>query len=191
MPPLPNLPHVTTHQNTVQCVRVRVYTAFAVNITVFVINIFTLCTTLIYLYHYATGWPVGGSNTATGPKFSPLQNVQTSCGAHPVSYSMGTGVLSRGKVARMCRTTGLHLVPRLRMSGAIPQLPLYAFMAWRGKTFTFSTLSFAFIRYNSTVIWQARTGARSGWVVNGTPRALYTREGDGVGWVSGRLWIGP
>jgi len=27
-------------------------------------------------------------------------------------------------------------VPRLRMSGAIPLLPLHAFMAWTGKHFT-------------------------------------------------------
>jgi len=27
-------------------------------------------------------------------------------------------------------TTNLHLVPRLRMHGAIPQLPQYALMAW-------------------------------------------------------------
>jgi hypothetical protein len=31
-------------------------------------------------------------------------------------------------------TAHLHLVPRLRMSGAIPVLPLYAFMVWTGKT---------------------------------------------------------
>jgi len=34
-------------------------------------------------------------------------------------------------------TTHLHLVQRLRMSVAIPLLPLYAFMAWRGITFLF------------------------------------------------------
>jgi hypothetical protein len=28
----------------------------------------------------------------------------------------------------------VHLVPRLRMSGAIPTLPLYSFMAWTRKT---------------------------------------------------------
>jgi hypothetical protein len=32
-------------------------------------------------------------------------------------------------------TTHLHLVPRLRMGGVIPQLPIYGFMAWRGKNF--------------------------------------------------------
>ena len=31
--------------------------------------------------------------------------------------------------------THLHLVPRLRMSGAVPLLPLYAFMAWTRKMY--------------------------------------------------------
>jgi hypothetical protein len=35
-------------------------------------------------------------------------------------------------------TTDLHLVPMLRMSGAIPLLPLYAFMTWAGRTLTFT-----------------------------------------------------
>jgi len=30
-------------------------------------------------------------------------------------------------------TTHLQLVPRLRMSGAIPLFPLYAFMVWTAK----------------------------------------------------------
>jgi len=34
----------------------------------------------------------------------------------------------------------LHLVPRLRISGAIPLLPLYAFMVLTGKKFTFYIL---------------------------------------------------
>jgi hypothetical protein len=31
-------------------------------------------------------------------------------------------------------TTHLHLVQRIRMSDSIPQLPLYAYMMWTGKT---------------------------------------------------------
>lgn len=31
-------------------------------------------------------------------------------------------------------TTHVHQVPMLRMSGSIPQLPLYAFMTWTGET---------------------------------------------------------
>jgi len=33
-------------------------------------------------------------------------------------------------------TTHLHLVPKLRMSGGIPVLPLHAFIALTGKKFT-------------------------------------------------------
>jgi hypothetical protein len=55
---------------------------------------------------------------------SLFQIVNTDSGAHPDSYSVGTGVFPG--------TAHLHLVPRLRMNGAIPLLPLYAFMAWTG-----------------------------------------------------------
>jgi hypothetical protein len=48
---------------------------------------------------------------------------------------LGTGVLSpkwSGQVIIL--TTQLPIEPRLRMSGAIPALPLYALMAWTGTT---------------------------------------------------------
>jgi hypothetical protein len=62
--------------------------------------------------------------------FSLLQNVQTGSWAHAASYSMGTG----GKAVGACRQTiHFHLVPRLRMCGATPVLPIYDFMAWTGK----------------------------------------------------------
>ena len=35
-------------------------------------------------------------------------------------------------------STRVHLVPTLRMSGAIPHLPLYAFMAWTGTVLSFT-----------------------------------------------------
>ena len=54
---------------------------------------------------------------------------------HPASYSMGTGVLSWDKVAGgMKLTTNLHVVLSLRMTGAIPVLLLYAFLARTGTT---------------------------------------------------------
>jgi hypothetical protein len=37
-------------------------------------------------------------------------------------------------------TIHVYLVQRLRMSGAIPLLPLYAFVAWTGKTLLFACL---------------------------------------------------
>ena len=48
---------------------------------------------------------------------------------HPVCYSMATGVVSRKQ--------SVHPVPSLTMSGAIPLLPLYVFMAWTGKILFF------------------------------------------------------
>ena len=58
---------------------------------------------------------------------SLLQNVKTGWGSHPTSYSIGAS-------QSMQVTAHFHLVPRLRMSGAIPLLSLYAFMAHRGMT---------------------------------------------------------
>ena len=55
----------------------------------------------------------------------------------PASYYNCTGVHSRGKSDRGVMTTHLHLVPRLRMSGAIPVLQLYAFMTCIKTTSTF------------------------------------------------------
>jgi hypothetical protein len=40
--------------------------------------------------------------------------------------------------------TQLHQVPRLRMSGAMPILPLYAFMTWTGKTLLFLYFTFTY-----------------------------------------------
>jgi len=72
--------------------------------------------------------PVGARN------FSLLQNVQTSSGTYAASYSMGSMALSQKKSGHIVTlTTDLNLVPGLRMSGAIPLLPLNAFMAWTGK----------------------------------------------------------
>jgi hypothetical protein len=52
-------------------------------------------------------------------------------GAHPAFYSMGTCLQSRGQSNwGVTLTTELHLVPRLIKHGAIPLLPLCAFMAW-------------------------------------------------------------
>jgi hypothetical protein len=50
-------------------------------------------------------------------------------------------------------TTGLHLVLRLRMSGAMPLLPLYALMAWTGESFlgAFEKLRKATIRFVMSV----------------------------------------
>jgi hypothetical protein len=48
----------------------------------------------------ATSWKVRGSKPGTENKFFFPQNVQSGSGAHPATYSMGTGVsFSGGKAA--------------------------------------------------------------------------------------------
>jgi hypothetical protein len=56
--------------------------------------------------------------------------VHTGSRAHPASYSIGTGSCFYGvkSAGRYKLTTYLHLVPRLRMSGAISPLPT---SSWR------------------------------------------------------------
>jgi hypothetical protein len=48
-------------------------------------------------------------------------------------------------------TADLHLVPRLRMSGSIPQLPLYAFMAC-AEMLPFLPLRVIFSDYNELTV---------------------------------------
>ena len=56
--------------------------------------------------------------------------VQTGFGAESASCSVGTRILAQGQGGRGVKlTTHLRLVPRLRMSGAMPLFPLHAFMA--------------------------------------------------------------
>jgi len=56
---------------------------------------------------------------------------------------MGTGVLSWGRSGCGVKfTTNLHLVTGLSMSGAIPLLPLYTFMARAAKTLPFYYVPF-------------------------------------------------
>ena len=56
--------------------------------------------------------------------------VQTGSGAHLTSHLIGTGGLARGQSGRGVRLTNdFHLAPKLRMSGVIPLLHHYAFMA--------------------------------------------------------------
>jgi hypothetical protein len=73
-----------------------------------------------------------GLESRQGQIFFLLQNAQTGFGAHTASYFMGTGDFCRGLSGRGVKlTTRLHLVSRLRMSGAIS---LILFMAWKGTT---------------------------------------------------------
>jgi hypothetical protein len=70
-------------------------------------------------------WAILDSNHGEENDFSIFQIVHTALEAHPASYSMGTKVLSRSKSGRNVKlTTHPHLVPRLKINGAIPLLPL-------------------------------------------------------------------
>lgn len=67
--------------------------------------------------------------------FPRLHNIRISSWAHPPCYSLGTVVISRGLRDRRAKLNAvLHLLPRSRMNGAIPLLPVYAFMAWTKTT---------------------------------------------------------
>jgi len=73
---------------------------------------------------------------------SDLQNIQSGSSANPSSYSMGIG----GSFLTVRRSGHEHdrslcLLPRLRISVAIPQLPIHAIMACIGSTLTFHFLS--------------------------------------------------
>ena len=67
-----------------------------------------------------------------------FSSTQTGSMAHTDSYSTVNDVLSRRQDGRDVKLTAhLHLELRLRMSGAISLLPLYAFTEWRGIVFLF------------------------------------------------------
>jgi len=82
------------------------------------------------------GWMVWGLNPGGGARFSAP--VQTAPGAHPASYTMGTGSLPGGKVAR-------HGIDHPPLSSAKVKervelylySPLWAFVACSGVNFTF------------------------------------------------------
>lgn len=79
----------------------------------------------------AMGLIIRDSNPGVGRDFPHLQNVQIDCEVHPVSYSMPPGAaFPRVKRFGMRLIPQSHLVPRLRITAAIPQLSAYDFMAW-------------------------------------------------------------
>jgi hypothetical protein len=71
-----------------------------------------------------------------------LQFLLTGSGAHTDSYSIGTEFLSQGIKQPERGDHSLPTLTRLRMSGAITTLPLYACMAWTGETLPLFTKQF-------------------------------------------------
>ena len=80
------------------------------------------------------GWKIWVLIPGWSKRFFSSQNIQASSGTHPDSFSMGTRIISPGVQQPGHEVDHSHLVPRLRMCGAIPILLLPAFMAWRGTT---------------------------------------------------------
>jgi hypothetical protein len=79
---------------------------------------------------------IRSSNSVAARDFPVLYIVQTSSGAHLVSYSMVSVVLSRGRSVRgLMLTIHLHLAPKFGMSRAVPPIPLDAFMARTENTY--------------------------------------------------------
>jgi len=69
-------------------------------------------------------WTVGVQFLAGAGMFSFCDCIQTSSGAHPVSYEWVPGALSfRIKCPGMMLITHFLLMPRLGMHGAMPSLP--------------------------------------------------------------------
>jgi hypothetical protein len=84
-----------------------------------------------WMHYLSVGLAVGNINGRDRIRgFYVLLSDQTGSGAHP-AVQIGWSVKL---------TTQLHLVPRLRMRGAVPLLSLYVFRACRGKL---NTLRFA------------------------------------------------
>lgn len=83
-------------------------------------------------------WLAWGWNCCRGKRFSFLQNIQTSSGAHPASCSVSTVVVSSGWAVKL--TILLHLVPRSRITGFIPLLPSVCLHDVNKENFSFSCL---------------------------------------------------
>jgi hypothetical protein len=76
-----------------------------------------------------------GSNPGNGNRFLFFFQTSTGSGSHPACYSMDTGIPSRELTSWSVYFTNLiYPPPRLRIRGAAPFLPLYASVAWTGKT---------------------------------------------------------
>jgi hypothetical protein len=72
-------------------------------------------------------WQVFELNLVGAWYFSLILDVQIGSGAHPALHSVGTIALCQGKVAGTC--CWLLAFTWLRMSRAVPLLPLFAFLA--------------------------------------------------------------
>jgi hypothetical protein len=89
-------------------------------------------------YRPGYSWKPLGSNPGGNKRFFLLQNVQTCTGYIPTSFTVDCRAFSHSAKRPGREVKHFHLMPRLRTGGAIPLLPLYAFMARKGKPLPFS-----------------------------------------------------
>jgi hypothetical protein len=81
-----------------------------------------------------TCWKVRGMNPDMCKGFF-LQNGHYGSAAKAAPCSTGTVFLSEEQSCRLVKLiTHLHLLPRLRMNGAVPLLPRHVFMEWTETT---------------------------------------------------------
>ena len=99
----------------------------------------TVLSDVLFSSFPATVWLAWGFNCCRGKRFCFLQNIQTSSAAHSDSCSVSTMVLTSGWVMQL--TILLHLVPRLRITGAIPLLPSVCLHGVDKEKFFFSLTS--------------------------------------------------
>lgn len=85
-------------------------------------------------------WTICGLIPSRNKRLFLMKSIQIESRAHSTSYSAGTGNFSWGRgggywwLVAVKLATHLHLVP-LRLCGAVPVLPPYAFMAYTRRTF--------------------------------------------------------
>jgi len=96
------------------------------------------------------GWTVWGSNFGRCKRFCFSPKHPDRFWGPPATQSMGATIISL--------TTHLHPVPRLRISGVNPLLPLYAFLVWAGKNVPLCIWYTGWIRKKSQYLreWQHR-----------------------------------
>jgi len=88
---------------------------------------------LLWLWIYILkGWLTPGSNAGRVNRLPLLQTVQSGSDVHPATYVFSTLSCFRGVQRPDLLTTQLRPVLLLRMSGAVPLFPLYAFVAFTG-----------------------------------------------------------
>lgn len=90
------------------------------------------------------GWTIQGLNSGKVKRSSLLKNVQAGARACPTSCSTSTMLLTRC----VTFTTNHHLLPRLRMSTAVP--PTLCMPPWHGQD--------NFISFSTTHYWKATQG---------------------------------